>query len=83
MSEQEYTTVQLTLGAGDTLVFYTDGVIEARRGKTMFQQERLERVVRENAQLSAQEIAAAIFVAVAEFVDGGTDDIALLTLRAE
>jgi GAF domain-containing protein len=84
LPDQDYGTIEVSLGSGDTLVFYTDGVIEARRGKTMFKQERLEKVIRENADLSAQEIAGAVYVAVTEFVDGErTDDIALLTLRVE
>lgn len=84
LPDQDYATVEVPLGPGDTLVFYTDGVIEARHGKAMFKQERLEKVVRENAELSAQEIAGAVYVAVTEFVDGErTDDIALLTLRVE
>lgn len=81
---QEYASETLSLSPGDILVFYTDGVIEARRHKVMFAQSRLEKVIMEHAHLTAQEIASAIYNAVTEFVEGTRpDDIALLVLKAE
>jgi serine phosphatase RsbU (regulator of sigma subunit) len=75
-----------TLARGDVLVFYTDGVTEARRGKTLFEVDRLTRVVEKSvaARRSAQEIAAAIYDAVAAYAAPGNlaDDIALLVLKA-
>ena len=45
---------------------------------------KLEKVIAQNAHLSAQEIAAAVYTAVLEWVGGErTDDIALLVLKAE
>jgi len=82
LTGQTYPTEETLLDRGDVLVLYTDGVIEARRGKTMFGQERLERVVAENVHLPAQEIAAAVYSAVTDFVDDDRpDDIALLVLK--
>jgi serine phosphatase RsbU (regulator of sigma subunit) len=81
---QEFDTQQVALQTGDILVFYTDGVIEARRRKVMFEQERLMQAVRENANESAQEIAGAIYAAVSDYTQGVlNDDIALLVLKAE
>jgi GAF domain-containing protein len=80
---QAYPMQETTLSTGDVLVFYTDGVTEARRRKAMFSEERLARVIAENVQRSAQEIAAAIYAAVTDFSDDERlDDIALLVLKA-
>ena len=80
---EEYPTESAVLQAGDVLVFYTDGVTEARRRKTMFGMERLARVIEQNAARDAQEIAAAVYAAVADHTGGTlTDDIALLVLKA-
>lgn len=79
---QEYPSYTFEVKQGDCLVFYTDGVIEARRHKTLFAQERLIRVIQDNATLCAQEIAAAIYSAVTDYVDNDRpDDIALLALK--
>jgi serine phosphatase RsbU (regulator of sigma subunit)/putative methionine-R-sulfoxide reductase with GAF domain len=79
---QIFPTEETTLAPGDALVFYTDGVIEARRRKVMFSEERLAKVVADHVQQSAQEIAAAVYSAVTDFVDDERlDDIALLVLK--
>ena len=66
------------------LAFYTDGVLEARRRKIMFGGERLERTLVRNVARSAQEIAGAIYAAVADFTgDNLNDDIALLVLKSQ
>jgi phosphoserine phosphatase RsbU/P len=80
---EEYPSIGLSLHSGDTLFLYTDGVIEARKDKVLFGPSRLEKAVCENAHLPAQELAGALYVTVAEYVDGGTlDDLAVLVLRA-
>lgn len=89
-AHQEYETSQLSLSAGDVLVFFTDGVTEANREgsekrntKTMFGTERLGRIIAQNAHLPAQEVAAAIYSAVTDYSNGQRlDDIALLVLKA-
>lgn len=84
LPNQEYENVTLAMQAGDVLVFYTDGVIEARQNKVMFGQQRLEEVIAANANLSAQDIAGAIYNSVTDYVEGDRpDDIALLVLKAE
>jgi sigma-B regulation protein RsbU (phosphoserine phosphatase) len=75
-----------TLNPGETLVFYTDGVIEAREpaGKAMFGTERLKDVVRELDQsLSLADCAARVKGAVARFTaaDDLQDDLTLFFLR--
>jgi phosphoserine phosphatase RsbU/P len=83
LPRQEYATKAHHPTPGDILVFYTDGVTEARRNKEMFGSERLTRILCENSFLSAQEIAAAIYAAVTDFVGGErSDDLALLVLKS-
>jgi serine phosphatase RsbU (regulator of sigma subunit) len=72
------------LDAGDALVLYSDGVLEARRpgGREVFGAERLEQVLAEHRRASAQDIVRAIERAVFEFSGGDAgDDVALLVAR--
>jgi sigma-B regulation protein RsbU (phosphoserine phosphatase) len=75
-----------TLEPGETLVFYTDGVIEAREpaGKAMFGTQRLKDVVRElDHSLSLADCAERVKGAVTRFTaaDDLQDDLTLLFLR--
>jgi serine phosphatase RsbU (regulator of sigma subunit) len=70
------------LQPGDSLVLYTDGVTEARRGREQFGDEQLEKVLVACAGMSAVEIAENLEAAVIEF--GGPeprDDLAVLVLH--
>ena len=51
-----YDELKAELGAGDAVVFYSDGVIEARRGREEYGAERLCRGLEANACRSATEI---------------------------
>jgi len=70
------------LNPGDSLVFYTDGVTEAARGREQFGDTRLEEVLRACAGQTAAEVAENVEAAVIDF--GGPqprDDIAVLVLH--
>ena len=70
------------LHSGDSMVFYTDGVTEARRGRDQFGEDRLRATLSDCQGGSAAEIADAIEKAVLEFAGPEpNDDIALLVLR--
>lgn len=76
------------LGPGDSLVFYTDGITEARsRDGEFFGEERLLELLGGLAGAPAEEIADAVVAAAAGFAagpDGGcnlSDDVALLVVR--
>jgi serine phosphatase RsbU (regulator of sigma subunit) len=71
-----------TLGPGDAVVFYTDGVTEARDGGAPFGEERLAELVAGCVGHDAEAIAARIEAAALEAQGGTTrDDIAVVTLR--
>ena len=70
------------LHPGDSMVFYTDGVTEAARGREQFGDERLEDVLRSCAGMTAAEVAENVEAAVIDF--GGPeprDDLAVLVVH--
>ena len=77
-----YTETVERLGDDDLLVFYTDGVIEARQGSEFYGVERLMRAIEVHAELSAEELVERVIEEVTLFARGRlTDDIALSILR--
>jgi len=74
---------RMELRPRETLVFYTDGVTEARSGNEFYGEDRLLRVLRAASGGSAAEIVDAVSTEVVEFQDGMTrDDLALLAVQA-
>jgi len=76
----------VAIGPGDVLVFYTDGVTEARNPEGgLFGEERLKATVEAHADASAQELQEAILAAVEEFTDGTSlsDDLTLFVVKRQ
>ena len=72
------------LAAGETLLLYTDGITECRRGLEQFDEDRLLEVAATAAGTSAASLVARVREAVQRFApDVFSDDIALLAVRAE
>jgi PAS domain S-box-containing protein len=70
------------LAPGDSVVFYTDGVVEERRSGEQFGEERLRELLGACANLSATGIAERVERAVLEFQPvAPADDIAVVVLR--
>jgi serine phosphatase RsbU (regulator of sigma subunit) len=70
------------LGPGDTLLLYTDGVVEARGPQGLFGEERLARVVTTCPAGGADAFAACVERAVVDYRSGGAaDDLALLVVQ--
>jgi len=73
----------LLLAPGETLLAFTDGASERRRGGLMLEPEGLAEVLRGCHGLSAAGVAARVSRAVEEFGDAPlSDDMAILVLRA-
>jgi serine phosphatase RsbU (regulator of sigma subunit) len=67
---------------GDTVVLYTDGVIEARLDGELYGPERLDRVLAESAGLPPDEVAQAILADCRAFANGElADDCAIVVVR--
>ena len=76
-------SAEYRLRPGDTLLTYTDGVTERRRGREEFGPDRLLAAVSSAAGAPPKKLIAAVRTAVEAFSNGRTrDDIALLAIRA-
>lgn len=83
VEDGDYQSGLKTIGPGQALVFFTDGVTEATSPENeLFGRERLAEVLRENAGRSAQEICDRIREAVTEFQRGRQfDDVTVMVLK--
>ena len=74
--------VAVTLRPGDSLIFYTDGVTERRRGRELFGAARLVEAASPLAGYPADVMAARLRSTTINFsVEEPRDDIAILVLR--
>ena len=74
--------VSITLDPGDSLIFYTDGVTERRRGRELFGSARLREASAPLAGYPADVMAARLRSTTINFsVEEPRDDIAILVLR--
>ncbi len=73
---------EVRLGPGDSLIFYTDGVTERRRGRELFGTNRLRDAAGPLAGYPADVMAARLRSTTINFsVEEPRDDIAILVLR--
>jgi len=82
----EYDKVEITLGPGDLVMLYTDGITEAANPTgEEYGLDRLQEVVRKYSQEPLVALAVAIETAVEVFVDGTPfgDDRTIVMLRRE
>jgi len=80
----EFSATRMKLEHGDTLVLYTDGIVEAdNTERELFGFPRLRQVVEANARASMADLQKAVLDAVADFSRGApqADDITLLLVR--
>jgi PAS domain S-box-containing protein len=74
--------VIVTLGPGDALVCFTDGVTEGRSASGMFGDARLEQLLARSAALDASALVDRVVDAAVAFQGGRSqDDVAVLALR--
>ncbi len=84
LEEARYEAEEVQLEAGERLLFYTDGLTEARNAEgELFGLRRLERVAASCGAGGAGELYRAVLQAVEEFTGGveQADDIALLVVE--
>jgi sigma-B regulation protein RsbU (phosphoserine phosphatase) len=84
MEASVYESRTVTVGPGETLVFYTDGVTEAENGAGEFFAEKgLARALRRGISIPDAGVAAALVGEIRSFAGDAvqTDDITILALR--
>jgi PAS domain S-box-containing protein len=75
---------RLPLSRGDVLLFYTDGVTEARSGDEMFGEDRLIEWLGRKADMPLADIPSALLADVLAFTGGELhDDLAIVALEIE
>jgi serine phosphatase RsbU (regulator of sigma subunit) len=81
--QPELSDTRVTLMQGDTLLLYTDGVTEARRGREQYGEERLRALFAiAGRRLDVHDLARTVEQEVLAFTGGPhTDDITVLTLH--
>ena len=77
-----YATTRFRIGPRDTLCLHTDGLLEARRGDTLFGEERLSRALAQAVSGPLQGSAARLVDEVTAFAGGRlVDDVVVLLAR--
>jgi serine phosphatase RsbU (regulator of sigma subunit) len=79
---QRYDEARAPLGEGESIVLFTDGVLEARRDGELYGTERLDESLARRAGLGAEELARAVVEDCRAFAGGELgDDCAVVVIR--
>ncbi len=84
MTSVEYDQIELDLCHGDTLVFYTDGIVEAHNhSHELFGFDRLEALVATWGHLEPNDLIDHILSEVDRFAEGAPthDDMTIVVVR--
>lgn len=79
MRNPEFCTCSLWLKPGQTLLLFTDGIIEARRGDEKFDIDNLAAFVAQRAHLSVNELISDLTTLTAKLEP--TDDVAIVAIQ--
>ena len=83
IEDPELHDAPFTLGAGDLVCLFTDGLVEASNGTDLFDADRVAAVLGRHADRAVEETAADLVGAARRFhrSDALSDDLAILLLR--
>lgn len=81
LPDAEFATCSLHLRAGQTLLLYTDGIIEARPSGEFFGEEGLKTFLRARPGASAHQLVRELTALIENFQPTPSDDVALLALN--
>ncbi|NTU82408.1 MAG: PP2C family protein-serine/threonine phosphatase [Chloroflexales bacterium] len=82
-ADSDYVEATAEVGPGDSVILYTDGVIEAENKRNeIFTYERLQALVEANARLKPRAMVALLLHALRSWSSGGqSDDVTIVVLR--
>ena len=81
-TDKDYEQREHHFETGTSLVVYTDGVVEARRGGRLYGQYRLERLLNEEAGASAPQMTFEIYKDCEAYAEEGlADDVAIVVAK--
>lgn len=84
LDSYEFEEADARLGHGDKIIFYTDGLDEARRGTELFGLEGIIRVLEASGDRSADDMLAALLGAALDWTEGTLqDDLAIIVVERE
>jgi sigma-B regulation protein RsbU (phosphoserine phosphatase) len=81
-----YDELNLHADPGDVFLFFSDGILDATSSKgELFGRHRLEKIVRDKARRSAEELVDTIFTAVSAHAEGveAFDDQTIVALKVK
>jgi serine phosphatase RsbU (regulator of sigma subunit) len=79
---ERYEEVRAPLVPGASVVLYTDGVLEARRAGELYGFERLDSIVSDARELSAQDLAETVLADCRDFAENElADDCAVVVIK--
>ena len=82
IEDPEYQTKIVHLRSEDTLMMFTDGLIETRHNGELFGEERTRRIFSHNAHFTPQNLAERVYRECVRFAKGKlSDDLAVLVFR--
>jgi len=84
IQNSEYKERALNLKPGDVILFYTDGVTEAKNeSEEEFGTKRLEKILSENPDVNARELQDKIYQEVKDFTGNkpGEDDLTMIIIK--
>jgi len=84
MDDKPFESTRLTLGSGEALFLYTDGVTEARRGDgSEYGTERVEGVLQAYGRADARHLVRHLREDLSDFLGGAprADDLSMLVIR--
>ncbi len=81
-ADQKYEEVSARLEHGDSVVLYTDGVIEARAASELYGVDRLDALLARRRTRAAEDIAASVIESARRFTGGDLfDDCAVVVVK--
>jgi len=80
-ADPRFGSQSIQIAAGDVLLFYTDGLVEAGSNGEPFGEERLRNYVQNNLRQSPENMVKGLLSTARQFAGRFTDDVTLMAVR--